>query len=137
MFAATVEYASRDESINAMKNLRLATNGTSVAMDHTEALASATTSVDRMYCPGGTARIVLSRFAIPPFHADTRKISCPTLVLHGDQDPIFSLEHGRDIASTIPGAELVVLVGAGHNHPLTLQPEIASHIAAFSEKIFN
>ncbi len=120
-----------------MKNLRLATNGTTVAMDQDEALASATTSVDRMYCPDGTARIVLSRFATSPFHTETPGITCPTLVLQGDQDPIFSLEHGQDIANSIAGAELVVLTGAGHNHPLALQPEIANHIAAFATKIFN
>ena len=35
------------------------------------------------------------------------------------------------MAERIPDAELTVLEGAGHNHPLSLQPIIAEHIDAF------
>ena len=40
----------------------------------------------------------------------------PALILHADEDPIFSLEHGVDMAERIPHATLTVLEGAGHNH---------------------
>ena len=136
MFAATKEYGSREDKINAVKNLRLATNGTSMALDEEEALASATISVDRMYYPSGTARIVLSRFATEPFFERNADIGCPTLILHGDKDPIFPLDHGQDMVERIPNATLVVLEGAGHNHPLALQPTIVQHIGDFTTEIF-
>jgi pimeloyl-ACP methyl ester carboxylesterase len=41
-------------------------------------------------------------------------IAVPTLVVHGTADPMFPLEHGRALADAIPGAELLVLEGAGH-----------------------
>ena len=41
-------------------------------------------------------------------------IRVPTLVIHGTADPMFPLEHGRALADEIPGAELLVLEGAGH-----------------------
>lgn len=41
-------------------------------------------------------------------------IAAPTLVIHGTQDPMFSLEHGAALASEIPGGELLALEGAGH-----------------------
>jgi pimeloyl-ACP methyl ester carboxylesterase len=41
-------------------------------------------------------------------------IQVPTLVIHGTADPMFPLEHGRALADEIPGAELLVLEGAGH-----------------------
>jgi pimeloyl-ACP methyl ester carboxylesterase len=41
-------------------------------------------------------------------------IRAPTLVVHGDADPMFSLLHGRAVAKVIPGARLLVLPGAGH-----------------------
>ena len=44
----------------------------------------------------------------------------PALILHADEDPIFSLEHGVDVAERIPHATLTVLEGAGPNHPLSL-----------------
>jgi pimeloyl-ACP methyl ester carboxylesterase len=41
-------------------------------------------------------------------------IAVPTLVIHGTADPMFPLEHGRALAESIPGAELLTLPGAGH-----------------------
>lgn len=41
-------------------------------------------------------------------------ITAPTLVLHGDRDPLLPLPHGEALRDAIPGAELVVLAGAGH-----------------------
>jgi pimeloyl-ACP methyl ester carboxylesterase len=41
-------------------------------------------------------------------------IGVSTLVIHGTADPMFPLEHGRALADVMPGAELLVLEGAGH-----------------------
>jgi len=41
-------------------------------------------------------------------------ITAPTLVIHGDADILVPTENGRLIASRIPGAELVLIPGAGH-----------------------
>jgi 3-oxoadipate enol-lactonase len=38
----------------------------------------------------------------------------PTLVVHGDEDRMLSVDNGRLIASLIPGARLEVLEGVGH-----------------------
>ena len=132
MLEATLAYPTREERVRAITNLRLATNGSRYAMDSREARRSAETSVARMYYPQGTARLVLSRMAGAPFHDETGRISCPTLILHADEDPIFSLEHGMDMAERIPAARLAVLGGAGHNHPLSLQPIVVEHIAEFA-----
>lgn len=44
-------------------------------------------------------------------------IAAPTLVVHGDQDPLLPLPHGEALRDAIPGAELLVLEGAGHDLP--------------------
>lgn len=41
----------------------------------------------------------------------------PVTVVHGSADPVFPLEHGRALAAAIPGAELVVVEGMGHQLP--------------------
>jgi pimeloyl-ACP methyl ester carboxylesterase len=41
-------------------------------------------------------------------------IAAPTLVVHGDADILVPTENGKLIASRIPGAELVLIPGAGH-----------------------
>ena len=44
-------------------------------------------------------------------------IAVPTLVVHGELDPVFPLPHGKALARAVPGAELVVLAGAAHDLP--------------------
>ena len=46
--------------------------------------------------------------------APLSSIAVPALVIHGTADPMFPLEHGVALADAIPGAELLVLEGAGH-----------------------
>ncbi|WP_229053223.1 alpha/beta fold hydrolase [Aeromicrobium sp. Leaf350] len=48
---------------------------------------------------------------------DLADLRVPTLVIHGDADPLFPLEHGRHLAWLVPGAELLVVPGMGHEHP--------------------
>ncbi|MFC8828960.1 alpha/beta fold hydrolase [Streptomyces sp. NPDC057137] len=45
------------------------------------------------------------------------EVSAPTLVLHGTEDPLFPLDHGRALAEGIPDARLVTLDGVGHQPP--------------------
>jgi pimeloyl-ACP methyl ester carboxylesterase len=44
-------------------------------------------------------------------------IVAPTLVVHGDHDPLLPLPHGEALRDAIPGAQLLVLAGAGHDLP--------------------
>ena len=133
MINATREYDSLEAQINAIEALRIAANGSAFAMDKSEARRSAEVSVKRMYYPLGTGRMVLSRLATPPFADKTGAIKCPALILHADEDPIFSIEHGEDMARRLGNAELTVLPGAGHNHPASLQPIIAAALKDFAE----
>ena len=45
------------------------------------------------------------------------EIRVPTLVIHGTEDPLFPLDHGRALAREIPGARLLVLEETGHELP--------------------
>jgi pimeloyl-ACP methyl ester carboxylesterase len=55
---------------------------------------------------------LLSQEALP--HQPLETIAAPTLVIHGDADPMFPLAHGAALADEIPGATLLTLEGAGH-----------------------
>jgi pimeloyl-ACP methyl ester carboxylesterase len=44
-------------------------------------------------------------------------INVPTLVVHGELDPVFPLPHGEALRNTIPGATLLVLPQTGHELP--------------------
>ena len=48
---------------------------------------------------------------------DVRRITAPSLVLHGTDDPLFPLRHGEVLAEAIPDATFLALPGAGHEAP--------------------
>ena len=53
------------------------------------------------------------------------KIAVPTLVIHGQQDPLLPLDHGVATAEAIPEAKLVVVPDMGH----MLSPRLCGRIA--------
>ena len=57
------------------------------------------------------------------------RIAAPTLVLHGEDDPLIPLEHGQDTARHVPGARLTTFPGMGHDLPLELIEPMADAIA--------
>jgi len=57
-------------------------------------------------------------------------VTTPTLVLHGQDDPLVKLAAGEDTARAIPGARLVTIAGWGHDFPLELVDQIADEVAA-------
>lgn len=60
-------------------------------------------------------------------------VRVPTLVLHGEDDPLVKLAAGEDTAASIPGARLVTIPGWGHDIPLPLIDRVAGEIAAHAK----
>lgn len=54
-----------------------------------------------------------------------RKIRCPLLLIHGDDDQIQPYQRAKAVAAEVPGAELVTIDGGGHN-PLGRYPAKAN-----------
>ncbi len=86
-------------------------------------------SIRRAYTPAGTARQLLAIIASGDRRKLLRTIKAPTLVIHGAADPLVPLAAGRDTAQNIPGAELLVIDGMGHDFPDELMPRLAQVIA--------
>ncbi len=92
-------------------------------------------SVHRAYYPAGIARQLLAVIASGDRRKQLRTIIAPTLVIHGADDPLVPLAAGRDTAQHIPGAELQVIAGMGHDFPEALMPRLATAIADHCDKI--
>jgi pimeloyl-ACP methyl ester carboxylesterase len=45
------------------------------------------------------------------------EIGAPTLVVHGELDPVFPLPHGKALQSEIPDSELLIMEKTGHELP--------------------
>ena len=84
----------------------------------------------RSYSPTGYMRQMAAIISSGDRRAQLAAITAPTLVIHGDADPLVSVEGGRDTAANIKGAELKIVPGMGHDLPLPLVDTIADAIAA-------
>lgn len=58
------------------------------------------------------------------------RITAPTLVLHGDADPVLSVACAHATADAIPGARLEIVPGMGHVIPDTLWDFVVDQMAA-------
>ena len=96
-----------------------------------------TKEYDRSYYPEGIAR-QLAAMAVPGnIKPKISAIQAPTLVIHGSEDPFNSIEAGKEIATAIPGAELLILDGMGHSFPREVIPRILNALVANSNKSGN
>jgi len=74
----------------------------------------------REHDPAGAARQIAAIAAGGDRRARLATISAPTLVIHGAEDPLFPPVCGKDTAASIPGADLLVIEGMGHDLPPAL-----------------
>jgi pimeloyl-ACP methyl ester carboxylesterase len=54
----------------------------------------------------------------------------PTLIIHGDSDPVTPVEHGQALAALIPNARLMRLEGVGHELPSSIWSAVIDAVAA-------
>ena len=85
-------------------------------------------SVRRSYRPQGTARQLVAIAADGDRSGRLGAIKLPTQVLHGQQDPLVPVAAGHDLAAKIPGAQLDLVEGMGHDLPVALWPRFADAI---------
>ncbi|HEY2048088.1 MAG TPA: alpha/beta hydrolase [Caulobacteraceae bacterium] len=71
----------------------------------------------RCHYPVGFQRQYAGVMASPDRRPKLRTITAPTVVIHGEDDPLVPLAGGRDTAENIPGAELIIVPGVGHELP--------------------
>lgn len=57
------------------------------------------------------------------------RVEVPTLVVHGEADPMLRIEGGRATAAAIPGARMLELADVGHELPRAVHREVAAAIA--------
>ncbi|MEA2443319.1 MAG: hypothetical protein QOJ12_611, partial [Thermoleophilales bacterium] len=62
--------------------------------------------------------------ASPPRAADLKRLSVPTLVIHGTKDKLVRPSGGKATARAIPGAKLLKIEGMGHDLPRGAWPQI-------------
>jgi pimeloyl-ACP methyl ester carboxylesterase len=116
--------------VTTWKHLR----GSSSPEEEARDRARAARNHARGLCPDGGARQLAAILASGSRRQALRAVTAPTLVIHGDIDPLVPVAGGIDTARSIPGAELVVLEGMGHALPMRYWPRIVDGIAQLAAR---
>jgi pimeloyl-ACP methyl ester carboxylesterase len=72
---------------------------------------------DRGICPSGALRQMVAILTQPNRERRLHDVSVPTLVIHGLADRMVHVSGGRATAAAVPGAELLLVDGMGHDLP--------------------
>lgn len=90
-------------------------------------------SRQRGFNPPGVARQLSAIIDSPDRTARLQQLQTPTLVIHGDIDPLVPVQCGIATANAIPGSTLKILEGMGHTLPIQLWPQIVEDISALAK----
>lgn len=83
--------------------------------------------------PAGVARQLSAIIDSPDRTLGLQQLQMPSLIIHGDIDPLVPVECGIATAAAIPSATLKILRGMGHTLPVQLWPQIVDDIAGLTK----
>ncbi|MDF2444820.1 MAG: rdmC [Moraxellaceae bacterium] len=84
---------------------------------------------ERSYHPAGVKRQFMAVLSSGSLRAVAKRISVPTVVIHGLDDPLVKPACGRAVAKAIKGARLHLIPGMGHDLPRALWPLFTNLLA--------
>ena len=89
---------------------------------------------ERSHHPEGQLRQLAAIMAHGNRAPSLASVRAPTLVIHGTDDPLVPVEGGKDTAAAIPGAELILIPGMGHDMPKQLHATLVDAISTHTQK---
>ena len=125
---------TREESIEAAVSAQKVLSGPGFPFDEARIRERAARVYDRAFYPEGMARQMTAIVASGNRKPELANVSAPTLVIHGDADPLVPIAGGHDTAEAVPGAELLVIEGMGHDLPPGAWPRVIDAITEHAKK---
>ncbi len=89
---------------------------------------------DRGYDPLGVGRQLVAVLASPDRTTGLAGVAVPTLVWHGDADPLIDVSGGRATAAAVPDAELEVVEGMGHDLPVQIWGPLVERVTRLAAR---
>lgn len=108
---------TREESIEMRVSSSKVIGATGFPFDEARVRSLAGRSYDRSNYPVGMARQLVGIVATGDRTEALKQVRIPTIVIHGEADPLVTLSGGQATAAAIPGAKLVTIPGMGHDLP--------------------
>ena len=117
---------SRDEAIERSVQTSKVIGSPGYPYDEADIREHAAADYDRSFHPAGMARQLAAVVTQPDRTVALGNIIVPTLVIHGADDPLVDPSGGRATADAVPGSQLKVVPGMGHDIPPALYGEIVA-----------
>ncbi|MGD0195373.1 MAG: alpha/beta hydrolase [Candidatus Dormibacteria bacterium] len=121
---------TRDERVEQSFSNRRLIFGTGMPFDAERARQKAERAVDRSYSPEGAIRQLAAIVTAPERTAALGRLTIPTLVIHGENDPLVPPDNGRQTAAALANPRLIMIPGMGHALPEQVWAEVVDAIAA-------
>ncbi|GAC1536736.1 MAG: alpha/beta hydrolase [Acidimicrobiales bacterium] len=121
---------TREEAIEAGVLAARLTGSTGYPFDEAGARTRSAASYDRAFHPVGTGRQLVAILASGDRTDALGQLAVPTLVIHGEADPLVDVSGGKATAAAIPGSTLHLIPGMGHDLPAGLWERITDDIAS-------
>ena len=118
-----------DEYVAHFARMFAAIGSTGLPRDPEEVRELAGISYGRDHDVAGPGRQLAAIIASGDRTRELRRITAPTLVIHGTADPLVHPSGGRATARAIKGAELLNVEGMGHDLPRAVWTELIDAIA--------
>ena len=115
-----------DHSVRVMNTL----SGSKYRIDERRVRKWALDSYQRGLNPNGAARQFAAILATGSRKEALKSVAVPTLVIHGDADPLVPVECGIDTANIIPGAKLLIIKDLGHTLVPQVYPQVIEAISS-------
>ena len=90
---------------------------------------------DRGYSASGMMRQMMAIIKQPDRTHRLRSLRVPALVVHGMADKMVHVSGGRSTAAAIPGAELLLVDGMGHDLPPALYETFVEAIGRTADRV--
>ena len=122
--------ADREGYVDALVDARRKIGSPGFPFDEDRMRRIAGLGFDRGHHPKGTVRQTIAIIASGDRTERLAEIQVPTVVIHGEDDPLIGVSGGRATAAAIPGAKLVTIPGMGHDFPADVWERVAEEVVA-------
>jgi pimeloyl-ACP methyl ester carboxylesterase len=119
---------NRDDYVAASGKVWQLIGSPAYPLDQEESRKRAAETYDRGVQRSGVLRQMIAILVQPNRSVRLHSLNVPTLVIHGLMDKMVHVSGGRATAAAIPGSELLLIDGMGHDMPAALYETFVSAI---------